>query len=198
MWLLLLFQIGLPKDCTTFLPTIPTVCRIVFTSPYLFQYWIIQIFLVFTNLMANTWYFILICVCFLWSWAFFLAIPKSCGILVPWPGIKPMPLAVKTWSPNQKTAREFPEHLFILLATLLFVYLKYLIFPHWFLVLFHIFQILNCHIVENTFSQPHFVFQIYFSLLFMVSFVIKKLKGFLKYLFIWLCQVSVVPRGIFH
>ena len=31
-----------------------------------------------------------------------------CGILVPRPGIKLKPLAVKAWSPNHWTAREFP------------------------------------------------------------------------------------------
>ena len=32
----------------------------------------------------------------------------ACGILVPWPGTEPRPLAVRTWSPNHWTAREFP------------------------------------------------------------------------------------------
>ena len=31
----------------------------------------------------------------------------ACGILVPGPGIEPMPSAVKAWSPNHWTAREF-------------------------------------------------------------------------------------------
>ena len=30
-------------------------------------------------------------------------------ILVPWPGIEPVPSAVKVWSPNHWTAREFPK-----------------------------------------------------------------------------------------
>ena len=30
----------------------------------------------------------------------------ACGILVPWPGIKPEPLAVEAWSPNYWTTRE--------------------------------------------------------------------------------------------
>ena len=34
--------------------------------------------------------------------------PKACGILVPRPGIQPMPSAVKAWSPNHWTAREVP------------------------------------------------------------------------------------------
>ena len=32
----------------------------------------------------------------------------ACGILVPRPGIKHVPPAVKVWSPNHWTAREFP------------------------------------------------------------------------------------------
>jgi len=28
-----------------------------------------------------------------------------CGILVPWPGIEPVPILVKAWSPNHWTAR---------------------------------------------------------------------------------------------
>ena len=33
-------------------------------------------------------------------------------ILVPWPGIEPGPLALKAWSPNQWTTREFPINSF--------------------------------------------------------------------------------------
>ena len=33
----------------------------------------------------------------------------ACGILVLQPGIKPWPLAVRAWSPDHWTAREFPE-----------------------------------------------------------------------------------------
>ena len=32
-----------------------------------------------------------------------------CGISVSWPGLKPGPLAVKAWSPDYWTAREFPN-----------------------------------------------------------------------------------------
>ena len=31
----------------------------------------------------------------------------ACGILVPWPGINPVPPAVESWSPNHWTTREF-------------------------------------------------------------------------------------------
>ena len=37
----------------------------------------------------------------------------ACGILFPWPGIKPEPSAVKVWSSNHWTAREFPQMLLL-------------------------------------------------------------------------------------
>ena len=42
------------------------------------------------------------------------AVCAACGILVPQPGIKPVPCAVKAWSPNHWTAREFPKFHYIL------------------------------------------------------------------------------------
>ena len=39
---------------------------------------------------------------------------KACGILVPRPGIEPGPSAVRAWSPNHWTAREFPKDSFII------------------------------------------------------------------------------------
>ena len=36
----------------------------------------------------------------------------ACGILVPWPGIEPVPPAVEAQSPNRWTAREVPDPLF--------------------------------------------------------------------------------------
>jgi len=36
-----------------------------------------------------------------------LSYPVACGILVPWPGIKPEPPAVEAWSPSHWTTREF-------------------------------------------------------------------------------------------
>ena len=36
----------------------------------------------------------------------------TCGILVPQPVIEPVPLAVRTWSPNHWTIREFLEKYF--------------------------------------------------------------------------------------
>ena len=38
-----------------------------------------------------------------------LASCATCRILVPWPGIEPMPPAVEVWSSNHWTAREVPE-----------------------------------------------------------------------------------------
>ena len=40
---------------------------------------------------------------------FFLPHHTACGILVPWPGIKPMPPALEVWSLNHWTARDFPK-----------------------------------------------------------------------------------------
>ena len=40
---------------------------------------------------------------------FFLALGTACEILVPWPRIQPMPTAMEAWSPNNSSAREFPE-----------------------------------------------------------------------------------------
>ena len=42
---------------------------------------------------------------FFFFWKYCLA----CEILVPRPGIEPRPLAVRLWSPNHWTAREFPH-----------------------------------------------------------------------------------------
>ena len=55
----------------------------------------------------NTSYFC--CCCFV-----FRTHHEAYGILVPWPGIEPMPSAVKMWSPNHWTSREFPIAHFIL------------------------------------------------------------------------------------
>ena len=38
---------------------------------------------------------------------------EACGILVPQPGIKPLPPAVEPLSPNCWTARDIPEHAFM-------------------------------------------------------------------------------------
>ena len=46
---------------------------------------------------------------FLFSFFFFLPHHAACGILVPWPGIKHIPPALKVWSLNHRTSREFPK-----------------------------------------------------------------------------------------
>ena len=56
----------------------------------------------------------------------------ACGILIPWPGIQPGPMAVKVQSPNHWTAREFPNilfllftiHVFFLVCCILYLYLS--------------------------------------------------------------------------
>ena len=45
---------------------------------------------------------------FFFFFSFWLCL-VACGILVPQPGIKSRVLAVKEWSPNHWTAREFPS-----------------------------------------------------------------------------------------
>ena len=41
----------------------------------------------------------------------------ACGILVPRPGIKPVPPAVEAWSPNHWSSREFPLLSFLIPVT---------------------------------------------------------------------------------
>ena len=43
---------------------------------------------------------------------------SACGILVPWLGIEPRPLAVEVQSPNHRTTREFPIHFFYIFSDL--------------------------------------------------------------------------------
>ena len=47
--------------------------------------------------------------CFHFILFYFLAYCMSCGNLVPQPEIEPGPSAVRVWSPNHWTAREFPR-----------------------------------------------------------------------------------------
>ena len=42
------------------------------------------------------------------SLSFFFFGCMACGMLVPWPGIKPVPTAMKAWSPNHWTIRKAP------------------------------------------------------------------------------------------
>ena len=48
---------------------------------------------------------------------------RSCGILVPWPGIEPMPPALGAWSLNHWTAREVPCRLFFFFESLVFIFI---------------------------------------------------------------------------
>ena len=51
--------------------------------------------------------------CFLsFSFSFFFCGQAACGILVPKPGIKPMPFAMVVWISNHQTTMEFPMDLF--------------------------------------------------------------------------------------
>ena len=55
--------------------------------------------------------------------SYFIIIIIFCGvvILVPWPGIEPVPLAVKAKYPNHWTAREFPPYCFFFFSSILFL-----------------------------------------------------------------------------
>ena len=47
-------------------------------------------------------------------------------MLVPWPGIKPIPSAVDAWSPNHWTVREVPQYHFLIhLQITLFLFLSF-------------------------------------------------------------------------
>ena len=49
---------------------------------------------------------------YLYNFFFFDCAVRLAGILIPRPGIEPMPPAVEAQSPNQWTAREFPLYNF--------------------------------------------------------------------------------------
>ena len=50
---------------------------------------------------------------YLFIFSFFWPCHTACGILVPWPGIELRPLAVKEWSTNHWTTREFLKFRFL-------------------------------------------------------------------------------------
>ena len=52
---------------------------------------------------------------------YFFLLCMACGILVPQPGIEPVPSTVKVWSPNHWTAREFPWASFHVLTGHLYI-----------------------------------------------------------------------------
>ena len=53
-------------------------------------------------------YVIMLDFCFLVFLRWFWTHRMACRILVPEPGIEPMPPAMEVWSPNHRTTREFP------------------------------------------------------------------------------------------
>ena len=64
------------------------------------------------------------------AFPFFWLSHKACGILVPRPGIEPVPLAVEAWSLNHWTTREVPAHCFPRLINLRFcsgIYSNYIL-----------------------------------------------------------------------
>ena len=53
----------------------------------------------------------------------------ACGILVPRPGIEPVPPVVEAWSPNHWTAREVPTFSFLRNLHTVLQWLHQLTFP---------------------------------------------------------------------
>ena len=51
----------------------------------------------------------------------------ACGILVPWPGMEPAPLAVKVQSLNHWTTRQFPSLVFMKTHVILLSLLSYIL-----------------------------------------------------------------------
>ena len=97
-------------------------------------------------------HFLVLC-CIFWLFFFFWLYCTACGILVPRPGMEPVPPAVEARSPNHWTAREFPLLAFNLpLRSLL---------PFWFLIL--------C--IKPIFHSPWTLTPLYY--LFFVSSVLK-------------------------
>ena len=65
------------------------VCIYIYIYIYIYIFFFLKIVLAF----------------YVYFWPHYVA----CGILVPWPGIKPRFMAVKAQNPNHWTAREVPE-----------------------------------------------------------------------------------------
>ena len=68
------------------------------------MFWNSQWWCLHTSLFFN-WIYVYI---YIYIFFFFLPHCVACGILVPWSGIEPWPLAVKVPSPNHWTTRESP------------------------------------------------------------------------------------------
>ena len=49
---------------------------------------------------------------YIYIYFFFFSCTVVCGILVPWPGIRPVPPALEAWSLNHWTAREVPVYMY--------------------------------------------------------------------------------------
>ena len=69
-----------------------------------FSNWIVFLMLSFERFL-----FCFVCFLFCFGFCFVFCHHAACGILVPWPGIEPLPWQWKTQSPNHWTTREFPS-----------------------------------------------------------------------------------------
>ena len=85
---------------------------------YLFIY--LSIYLSYKTCMLSRFYL------FIWPHC------EACGILIPWPGIKPVPPAVEVWCLNHWTAREVPGEIFYLLLLFFNKFILFIYFwLHW-------------------------------------------------------------------
>ena len=83
--------------------------------------------------------------CFAWNLWFWLHC-TACVILVPWPGIEPMPLAVEAQNPKHWTAREFRQCFFY--STHKWNFTRWICFSVW-LISLNITSSGSSHIVAN-------------------------------------------------
>ena len=73
--------------------------------------------------------------------------PCHCGILIPWPGIEPMPSAVKVQNPNHWTAREFPILTILYNSVILIAFIMLNSYHHylvWKLLYYHCYRLNIC------------------------------------------------------
>ena len=134
-WHLISSDFNLPDDLTVFLqwelmhhdPYILSPWHSSFICFFFFKWWTEKyvnnkdyhpfFFCVFFNLKALPGAQEIVRYICIYVFFFFLPCWAACGILIPQPGIKPRPLAVRAQSPNYWTTREFPGVGFYFLVT---------------------------------------------------------------------------------
>ena len=72
-------------------------------SQYIFEYLLFFRFFILSFRSSCLLFSLSLFFCLFFFWGFFGPCFAACGILVPWPGIEPMPPAVEAWSLNRWT-----------------------------------------------------------------------------------------------